>query len=74
VLPFFIDGASQIDANRYWKYFLVYEQNTDKLVALCTVFEAYHNAEKFRLKISQVLVLPPYQRRAIGGKLYEIVY
>lgn len=74
VLPFFVDGASQIDPNRYWKYFLVYEQNTDKLVALCTVFEAHHHAEKFRLKISQVLVLPPYQRRGIGAKLYELVY
>lgn len=39
-----------------------------------TVFEAYQSAEKMRLKISQVLVLPPYQRKGVASNLYEMVY
>jgi histone acetyltransferase 1 len=39
-----------------------------------TIYEAFQNAEKMRLKISQVLVLPPFQRNGIATQLYETVY
>jgi hypothetical protein len=60
MLPFFIEGASVIEPSPFWQYFLVYEEKSKDLVAYATVFEAHHSAVKFRAKISQVLVLPPY--------------
>lgn len=44
------------------------------LVGLFTVFEAHQHALKFRLKISQVIVLTPYQRRGIATRMYELIY
>jgi histone acetyltransferase 1 len=39
-----------------------------------TLYEAYQNAEKMRMKISQVLVMPPFQRQGIASALYRMVY
>ncbi len=55
LLPFFIEAATPIQPCPYWKYFMVYSQK-GQLGSLYKVFEAHQNAEKFRLKISQVLV------------------
>lgn len=74
ILPFFIDGASVIEPSPFWKYFLVYEKDTKNLLAYTTVFEAHHHKDKFRARISQVLVLPPYQRRGLGSLLYSTIY
>jgi hypothetical protein len=43
-------------------------------VSILTVFEAFQKADKMRMKISQVLVLPPFQRRGIASDMYEMVY
>jgi histone acetyltransferase 1 len=72
LLPFFIEAATPIEPCAFWKYFLVY--NEQGLAALFTVFEAYQSADKMRLKISQVLVLPPFQRRGIASVMYQMVY
>ena len=60
VLPFFIDGASMIEPSPFWNYFLCYDKQSGDLLAFMTVYEAHQSAVKFRAKISQVLVLPPY--------------
>lgn len=62
LLPFFIDGASVIEPGAFWQYFVVYDAETFDLLAFATVFEAHLTAVKFRAKISQVFVLPPYQK------------
>ena len=67
-LPFFIDGASQIDPSPFWKYYIIYSKAEESkegskrgdIVAYATVFEAHQTAVKFRAKVSQVLVLPTY--------------
>lgn len=59
LLPFFIEAASPIEPNDFWKYFLIYDSN-ENLAALMTLYEAYQNADKMRMKISQVLVMPPF--------------
>jgi len=74
LLPFFIDGASPVEPCLYWKYFLVYHSQTGNLVSLFTVFEAFQTAERFRTKISQVLVLPPYQRQGIASQMYSLIF
>jgi len=66
LLPFFIEAATPIEPCPYWRYFLVYSPE-GALVSLFTVFEAHQTAVKFRLKISQVLVLPPYQRQGLAS-------
>lgn len=60
LLPFFVDGASPIEPSPFWKYFIIYDAKTSHLLAFATVFEGHITAVKYRAKISQVLVLPPY--------------
>jgi histone acetyltransferase 1 len=74
LLPFFIDGASEIEPDSFWQYFIIYDAQTLNLMAFATVFEAHLTAVKFRAKISQVLVLPPYQKQGLGHALYSSVY
>lgn len=74
LLPFFIDGASIIEPSPFWQYFMIYNKSTLNLVAFATVYEAHHSAERYRAKVSQVLVLPPYQRQGLGHLLYQTLY
>lgn len=74
ILPFFIDGASVIEPSPFWKYFLIYQRNTQHLVAYCTVFEAHKTAVQFRAKISQIIVPKLYQKRGLGQYLYEKMF
>jgi histone acetyltransferase 1 len=55
-----------------WFYFLVYLDC--KLVAYATTFDEFLKVPKAPLTISQVLVLPPYQKFGIGSTLLEIIY
>lgn len=74
ILPFFIDGASVIEPSPFWKYFILYDSETKDLIAFATVFESHLTFEKYRTRISQVLVLPPYQMQGLGSKLYSAIY
>ena len=72
ILKFYIESASCIPLDKFWHYFLVYMDN--KLVAYATTFDEFHKVPKAPLTISQVLVLPPYQKFGIGGTLLETIY
>lgn len=72
LLQFYIEGASFISVDPYWHYFLVYMDN--KLIAYGTTFEEFHKSPKAGVTISQVLVLPPYQKLGIGSELLSIIY
>lgn len=72
LLQFYIEGASFINVDPYWHYFLVYLDN--KLIAYGTTFEEYRRSPKQGVTISQVLVLPPYQKLGIGSELLHIIY
>ena len=43
-------------------------------MALFTVYEAHTTFDKYRTKVSQVLVLPTYQRRGIASRVYDLIY
>ena len=60
LLPFFIEGAVIVEPSPFWNYFLVYQKSTSKIMAFFTVYEAHLSFDKYRTKVSQVLVLPPY--------------
>lgn len=72
LLQFYIEGASFIPVDELWHYFLVYLEGN--LVAYATTFEEYHKVPRAAVTISQVLVLPPYQKYGIGSELLKILY
>ena len=74
LLPFFIEGAVIVDPSPFWNYFMVYQKSTKNLMAIFTVYEAHLSFDRYRTKVSQVLVLPPYQRRGIASRIYELIY
>ena len=45
-----------------------------KLVAYATTYEEFRKVPKASVTISQVLVMPPYQRFGVGSTLLNIIY
>lgn len=62
MLTWFIDGASIIEVNGSWQYFILYCIETGNIAGFVTVYEAFRNAVEFRTKISQVFVYPTFQK------------
>lgn len=78
---FYIDGASFIDIDDdRWQFYLVYEKrnvNGDRrhaIVGYMTVYNYYAYPQRLRPRISQMLVLPPYQHQGHGTRLLKAVY
>mmetsp|Transcript_12118 Transcript_12118/g.23038 ORF Transcript_12118/g.23038 Transcript_12118/m.23038 type:complete len:442 (+) Transcript_12118:55-1380(+) len=73
----FIDGASLIDITEpHWKYFLLY-RDTDRgpaLVGLCSVYYFWTSFNSCRVRLSQFLILPQYQRKGYGSDLLQAIY
>lgn len=72
LLQYYIEGASFIPLDDIWNYFLVFMDK--KLVAFATTWEEYLKVPRAAVTISQVLVLPPYQKFGIGSQLLQIIY
>ncbi|XP_066978661.1 histone acetyltransferase type B catalytic subunit isoform X1 [Macrobrachium rosenbergii] len=77
----YIDAASYIDVDDdRWRFIVVYEKfnvNGNPQYAFAgysTVYEYYAYPDKIRPRISQMLVLPPFQRLGIGAELLETIY
>ena len=83
-IMFYIDAASFIDIDDdSWRMFLMFEKEggpgneTYSIVGYITIYQYYaysRETNKTRPRISQMLVLPPYQRRGLGSQLLETVY
>lgn len=82
-LTWYIDASSYIDIeDRKWDYFVVYEKcykdGNDYpayyFIGYATVYRYYAFPDKTRPRISQFLILPPFQRRGIGEKLLQAIY
>mmetsp|Transcript_19987 Transcript_19987/g.27679 ORF Transcript_19987/g.27679 Transcript_19987/m.27679 type:complete len:477 (-) Transcript_19987:115-1545(-) len=75
---FFIDGGSFIDTeDPKWDLHVLLvkdAQGQTSLAGFCTVYRFYGYPESIRLRISQVIVLPPYQRHGHCSRLIESVY
>jgi histone acetyltransferase 1 len=78
LLVFFIDAASEIsqdDPN--WELFLCVEKSVDgelEVVGFTTCYKFYVFPDKNRVRLSQILVLPPHQGKGAGSLLLESVY
>ncbi|KAJ0971410.1 hypothetical protein J5N97_019369 [Dioscorea zingiberensis] len=74
-----VEGGSPIDVEdpRWEIYFVVKkvrEKSGDysiKLLGFAAVYQFYHYPDSTRLRISQILVLPPYQGKGYGRHLLE---
>uniref|UniRef100_T1PJU5 Histone acetyltransferase type B catalytic subunit n=1 Tax=Musca domestica TaxID=7370 RepID=T1PJU5_MUSDO len=78
----FVDAASYIDVDDpQWSYFICYEKykndNGEELfatVGYSTIYEYYAYPQHIRPRISQMLILPPFQKLGIGTKMVETIY
>ncbi|XP_063069481.1 histone acetyltransferase type B catalytic subunit isoform X2 [Engraulis encrasicolus] len=80
-LMWFIETASYIDVDDdRWDFFLVFEKyNKDgetlyATVGYMTVYNYYVYPDKTRPRVSQMLVLPPFQGEGHGAQLLETVH
>lgn len=75
-LLWFIDASSYIDPDdERWRYFLVFEKRKEagdthySIVGYMTVYQYYAYPDKIRPRISQMLILPPFQKQGHGAQL-----
>jgi histone acetyltransferase 1 len=79
---FFVDGASYIDdEDSKWQIFMLFEkyktetnQSRYAIIGYTTVYPFYAYPDKLRLRISQFIILPPFQKQGHGSKLLDAVY
>ena len=72
LLLFFVDAASVIDAtDPAWHLLTAVEQSPEgmQVLGFATCYRHYHYPAGARLRLAQILVLPPHQGRGAGGML-----
>ena len=72
LLFFFVDAASAIDQeDPGWHLLTAVETSPEgvKVLGFATTYRLYHYPESARLKLAQILVLPPHQGRGAGSLL-----
>ncbi|CAN7980282.1 unnamed protein product [Ixodes pacificus] len=77
----FIDAASYIDSDdEKWEYFVLHEK---KLVngkvcypfaGYATVYRYYAYPSNIRPRISQMFILPPFQKKGLGAEMLQGIY
>ncbi|KAJ3398482.1 histone acetyltransferase 1 [Chytridiales sp. JEL 0842] len=81
-LLFFIEGASYIDEDdEFWEIYVVFEKRRTAegkerfaVVGYATVYPFFCWPDRRRLRISQFLILPPFQKKGHGRELYKSLY
>ncbi|KJE92455.1 histone aminotransferase 1 [Capsaspora owczarzaki ATCC 30864] len=85
-LMWFVDGASFIDLNdNKWTVFLVFKRVANVsadgsnptrhlFVGYMTTYDFFAYPDRLRPRISQVLVLPPYQKQGHGREMLQAFY
>ncbi|PRQ46895.1 putative histone acetyltransferase [Rosa chinensis] len=76
-----VDGASPIDLlDPSWELYLLVEKKTDEqggiyniLLGFTALYRFYHYPDSSRLRLSQILVLPPYQHKGYGRYILEVL-
>nr|CAG4639199.1 EOG090X06NC [Daphnia magna]SVE80131.1 EOG090X06NC [Daphnia magna]SVE81329.1 EOG090X06NC [Daphnia magna]SVE82507.1 EOG090X06NC [Daphnia magna] len=80
-LLWYVDAASFIDVDDdRWRFYLIFEKypcDGGHRYAICgyaTVYLYFAYPNKTRPRISQFLVLPPFQRLGLGAELLNVIY
>lgn len=79
-LLWFIDASSYIDPDdERWRFFLLFEKRKEagnthySIVGYMTVYQYYAYPDMIRPRISQMLILPPFQKQGHGVQLLQTV-
>ena len=77
----YIDASSRIEHDERWRFFVVFEKFENKdgetryaSVGYASVYLYFHYPDKMRPRVSQFLVLPPFQRKGVGSRLLQKIY
>ncbi|PFH52471.1 hypothetical protein AMATHDRAFT_139905 [Amanita thiersii Skay4041] len=80
----YIEGGSYInDDEDSWEFMVLYEKRKRKapsaistyhLVGYSSLYNFYHFPEKVRMRLSQFIIIPPYQRHGHGSELFQAIY
>ncbi|KAL2913179.1 histone acetyltransferase 1 [Polyrhizophydium stewartii] len=77
-LVWFIEGASFLqESDTNWHFVLVFEKSgvpnheVYKIVGYLSYYPFYHFPDKRRMRISQFIILPPFQKQGHGRALYS---
>lgn len=76
-----VDGSSPIDVtDSMWELYVVVQKKTDQqgeiqclLLGFTAIYRFYHYPDNSRLRLGQILVLPPYQHKGYGRYLLEVL-
>ncbi|ORY95418.1 acyl-CoA N-acyltransferase [Syncephalastrum racemosum] len=78
---FYIEGSSYIeDDDEKWEIYTVFkreghgDRSSYHFVGYSTVYPFYYWPENTRMRISQFLILPPFQEQGHGSELYRTLY
>ncbi|RKP09791.1 acyl-CoA N-acyltransferase [Thamnocephalis sphaerospora] len=76
---FYIEGATFIDEEPRWEIVTLYEKTTRegrtqyRFIGVCTMYHFFCYPDHERVRISQFLILPPYQGQGHGSRLYNTI-
>ncbi|KAK0040292.1 histone acetyltransferase type B catalytic subunit [Biomphalaria pfeifferi] len=80
-IKFYIDAASYIDVDdQQWDFFLVFEKYKENgehkyaTAGYMTVYNFYAYPSRIRPRISQVLILPPFQKMGLCVRVLQTFY
>ncbi|XP_067138521.1 histone acetyltransferase type B catalytic subunit [Centruroides vittatus] len=80
-LLWFVDAASYIEVDDdKWDFFVIYEKKVIDgkpiywFVGYTTVYRYYAYPNKTRPRISQMMILPPFQKKSLGAELLQTIY
>ena len=77
LLFFYVDAASMlVQTDDNWRILTVVEESTTggeapRILGFATVYRHFRYPDGCRLKLSQILVFPPYQGRGAGSLLLQ---
>lgn len=75
-----VDGSNPIDVtDPDWEIYLLVEKknaqhdNPQKLLGFAALYRFFHYPDSHRLRLGQILVFPPYQRKGYGSYLLQVI-
>lgn len=80
----FIEAGSYIEEDDRWDLYVVYDKETNDFCGFCTVYpyfwfkdatthDSIESYTALRKRISQFVILPPYQSKGLGKNLYNAI-